>query len=423
MLDTLESMKRAELDDLVKLAKHIEAIKKKRKGPYHANLLEDLQPIEPQISAMIAKIFGYRHNHCSPVFEDFANRFLEPLGFEADYIDTPTITAEENHIDILVQESHKYAVIFENKVNGADFQPNQLARYIATMRKSYNADQIFIVVLPRSNPDTCADAIVDSVWRLPKDWQRANAERQCRSAYGNLCLCDEPSDTPRTLCDSCIDFREAYASRSCFLQNDFAEWLLDAIRFIPIQERVLIASMIIVADYLKTLYGLNIDNNTLMDIEKYLRENVIPEGADNLQSWLAIDQLIKQLESFKYDAEQILKKISPSLIDQWYQNVMKTHPVFEEYKSGKSFAHEITPGIFLGCFLEYVKPYWGFRTTEKATQEQKRLVKDIIDLANQNGAGIYTSKSEAYFPAWFYTTHGDERVIQLLEAAKQICNK
>lgn len=68
-------------------------------------------------------------------------------------IDTPKFLLEAScprttgRIDILAKEQGRYAIIFENKVNKATDQQNQIARYIEHLSSWYDVRQIYVVYL------------------------------------------------------------------------------------------------------------------------------------------------------------------------------------------------------------------------------------------------------------------------------------
>lgn len=94
-------------------------------------------------------------------------------------------------------KDNKYALIFENKVKGANYQPNQIARYIyklhQLMNKSYGKDNLFIVLMPTSHEDDYIQNLPQSVWRLPSDYKKPKSEQRCVTA-DDLCWCDYRHD-------------------------------------------------------------------------------------------------------------------------------------------------------------------------------------------------------------------------------------
>ena len=116
------------------------------------NFIEFFNPNEPDTSCLFEMLFSYKNgDEDYQLFQSFADRFLSALGFDISKIKHPKILREYKHIDLLIKEDGKYAVIFENKLKGACFQRNQLARYIQIMKNQGYADEdIFIVLFPQS---------------------------------------------------------------------------------------------------------------------------------------------------------------------------------------------------------------------------------------------------------------------------------
>lgn len=78
------------------------------------NFIEFFNPSEPDTSCMFQMLFLYRATDRDyQIFKSFAESFLAPLGFEVSRIKQPEILREYKHIDLLVKEDSKYAVIFD----------------------------------------------------------------------------------------------------------------------------------------------------------------------------------------------------------------------------------------------------------------------------------------------------------------------
>ena len=125
------------------------------KPPFAINYLKYYNCQEPVTSWIIRHIFAYTFEGNHPFLISFVKTFLQESGFQIDWIEDPII--DKNHeykgIDILIRD-RKYAIIIENKLKGAKFQLNQLARYIAKMRKEgYSNEEIFVVNVSSTNSE------------------------------------------------------------------------------------------------------------------------------------------------------------------------------------------------------------------------------------------------------------------------------
>lgn len=102
---------------------------------YDINLLDLFNVTEPMTSTIISLILKYKISGDYVLCRSFIKTFLEPREFRMEWFETPLITAEKDRLDVCIQEPDKYAIIIENKLKGAEFQRNQIARYIEKMRK------------------------------------------------------------------------------------------------------------------------------------------------------------------------------------------------------------------------------------------------------------------------------------------------
>ena len=152
------------------------------KPKYEINILDITNIAEPLTSKLLALMFEFPYNN-HILCRSFIERFLTPCGFQMKWVNRPEITAEKEKIDIGIRENGKYAVIIENKLKGAAFQRNQLARYIQRMKDfGYKDEQIFVVILPYSTERSLFDKVNKSIWFLPHDWKLPNQERECRGS-------------------------------------------------------------------------------------------------------------------------------------------------------------------------------------------------------------------------------------------------
>lgn len=156
------------IDDVI--AEYNERMKSQ---PYQINLLEEVHMHDngqrKDLSGAKKKICENAHTRILERILRFQNQegyiFLKSL---IDYIqeksrseswsniriETPLFESEFNcdktsgRIDLLIWEEGKYAIIFENKINEAGDQSNQLARYISHLCQSgFSEEQVFVLYL------------------------------------------------------------------------------------------------------------------------------------------------------------------------------------------------------------------------------------------------------------------------------------
>ena len=266
------------------------------KPPFALNYLEYYNCSEPVTSWIIRHLFAYTFKGKHPFFESFVKRFLQDIGFNLDWIDTPIINKDHEYksIDILIRDK-RYAIIIENKLKGAEFQRNQLARYIAIMRcEGYSDNQIFVVVLP--NDDKSTDDINESVWNLPPDWQSTSQTRRCR-VDSCSCWCDYDDFIPKRHCEKCEPLRDAFEGRTLFIHKDLSDWLYDSIVHntlgVPDEELrkqyVLVSAALQFVDYLNSIYETRENDKFKMDIQKFLSEQLKLNDIDIVDQFSIIE--------------------------------------------------------------------------------------------------------------------------------------
>lgn len=145
--------------ELLKLYDIIQDVKEeeRKKLPYRFNVLLDANPLEPDVSRILAGFFMQKTKGEYRVLKSFAKTFWN--GGLAAMITNPTISTEETvkddyRIDILIYEKDKYAIVLENKIWDAPDQPHQLANYIDAMlssRYGFGKEQVYVAYLPKTN--------------------------------------------------------------------------------------------------------------------------------------------------------------------------------------------------------------------------------------------------------------------------------
>lgn len=285
------------------------------KPPFSINYLEYYNSYEPVTSWIVRHIFAYQYNGCHPFFESFAKTFLQRIGFCMDWIDAPIIDKDHEYksIDILVRDK-QYAVIIENKLKGAEFQLNQLARYIATMRnEGYSDEQIFVVVLPKDNIDN--DDLHDSVWKLPQDWQSTTASRKCR-INDHTCWCDNLDYQQRVHCAKCESLKKLYENRTIFIHKELSGWLYDCISNNTVglsdeeyaKQYVLKSAALQFVDFLNSLYKTRENDKYKMDIQKFLSEQLNLDNHSTIEQLSLVENKIDDTLKLSEELNQLFKK-------------------------------------------------------------------------------------------------------------------
>lgn len=391
------------------------------KPKYQLNVLDLVNISEPLTSQLLKLLFKYRLKNRYVICEAFLKHFLEPFGYDAELFVCPKITAETEHIDVGIQEKGKYAVIIENKLKGAVFQRNQLARYIQKMRnEGYNDDQIFIIILPGYIDRNIFDHINMSVWRLPFDWEVPNQERTCAFSDAVSCMCD--FDKSCQMCDKCVkNLRDKFKSHTLVLDIEMVDWLEnDCLSLIPNDEIVFRTAIIQFIDFLKGRYNKRLNNKLIMELEQFLREQLLSDKQTALEQWDFLNAKKKEVKNLIAGLDSLQISVGKDMVDEWRTRLAVKWAKYLKNEEHKSFGICMN-GVWCGCWYdpndkECPSPYWGFQC-DNPTEEQKAMVERIIEKV---GIRKVTRNPENGWIAWYQTFHGDEKCEAFYEAAKEL---
>ena len=177
IIDTLEFVKgikyyvkteREKLLDFIReFAKRYK--EEKHKLPYHLNVIDELHINENAHSRILMKLLCYKNEKEEYEILQSLLEYMQSKkeAFSSISIENPTITQEEQRIDLWVRDND-YAIIFENKIYNAKDQEAQISRYIEsttkTKEKNYEENKIFVIYLSQDGkePD-------DQTWGDYKD--------------------------------------------------------------------------------------------------------------------------------------------------------------------------------------------------------------------------------------------------------------
>jgi hypothetical protein len=400
------------------------------KVPYTLNIFEWYDSDEPTTSLAMAEILKYKDGGAYPLLELFIQKFLVPIGFDSKWIENPVITAEKDRIDICVKDN-KYAIIFENKVKGANYQPNQLARYIHKLNncvgRHYSRDNIFIVLMPTHLAEGYVQSLARSIWRLPMDYHKPKSEQRCVTEQ-DLCWCDyKHSDWDKQwdgdFCKSCIKtYKRNYEGHAVVLQHELADWLIkDCARFIPTKEYILKSFVIQFADFLNLQYGTRENQKLKREMEKYLREKLFDNNKSNVDNWNAINEKLSEIEKLKEETGRLLEYISCDVIDDWYGELLPSWKCYGlRHEKQDCFFIDIQ-GVRIGCWNgineNTHQPYWGFHSEKGFTQKQHKMIEAILGKA-EIGDRYIKERNDTWY--WNYTCNGAEICNDFYDAAIEL---
>lgn len=349
---------------------------------YDANFLEIANPYEPKTSKMIEAILKYKQDGEFILFKSFARRFLCPLGFNEKWIENPNIHAEKEHMDIRIldKEKKQYAVFFENKLKGAPFQRNQIARYIQKLIDN-NYNKIYIVLLPGHINSNFINEIPISVWRFH---QKKHDTTECANK-GNktTCWCDDDrtkKKCPEYIRDSCTkDYFEKYSSNTISIDKTFVEWLILASGKVESKQTILIDSMVLFANYIKKIYNMTYPDKLIMEIKNYLKQTIFE---DDLTAAKKLEIAEQELSNVDAVHETLKSMVAELKVDVWYNRLqIKWSKIKREANCFYIPIKEVKVGYWDGTIDNNNTPYWGFQCSNPLS-EQKNMVKKILKELN-----------------------------------------
>lgn len=328
-------------------------------------------------------------------------------------------------------KDNKYAIIFENKVKGANYQPNQLARYIHKLNncvgRHYDRDNIFIVLMPTLLAEGYVQSLARSIWRLPMDYHKPKSEQRCVTEQ-DLCWCDyKHSDWDKQwdgdFCKSCIKtYKRNYEGHAIVLQHELADWLIkDCARFIPAKEYILKSFVIQFADFLNLQYGTRENQKLKFEMEKYLREKLFDNNKSNVDNWNAINEKLSEIEKLKEETGRLLEYISCDVIDDRYGELLPSWKCYGlRHEKQDCFFIDIQ-GVRIGCWNgineNTHQPYWGFHSEKGFTQKQHKMIEAILEKA-EIGDRYIKERNDTWY--WNYTCNGAEICNDFYDAAIEL---
>lgn len=384
---------------------------------YQLNLLDIVHTEEPHTSKLLAAILSYSENGKFIILESFIDRFLSLAGLDKSFVGSPIITAEKSHVDVRILDN-SFAIIIENKLMNAPFQRNQLGRYLEETNKKlgYSHDKIFLVILPKYyNPDLINN-IRASAWKCPPDGlTSSNDDRRCAYLDKYNCWCDNRIFNPQeeSHCKDCHDFRQSLKDHTVVIHSQLSDWLYEIEQLIEPKQTILKSAIHQFADFTKGLYDIRINNYLFMDIQKLIKESMLPEDASSLTKWEILYEKTQELNEIQSAVAVMRLQLSKDLIDEWYHELKSEfEPLQREVQ--KSFGIKIK-GVWVGCWCGSNNngyPYWGFYCENKGTEEQRNMVSEILTECDMK-----ISRSSANYICYDSTRKGAERCRRFYKAA------
>ena len=339
-IDNLINLK----EDFIKLR-----IEKNSKLPHQINLIDELHANENAHSRIFLKILCFKENNRYPLFELFLN-FLND-GFEKIKIVQPKFTAELDRIDVLIQDAD-YAIIVENKVNGAVDQHEQILRYINILEnKGYNENGkiIYVLYLTKDGGSPSENSI----------------PTKHRDSLGNR-------------------YREIN------FKDNILPWLENSVLPSCRLKDILLTSA--VQQYIDHLHGLfhtrNIEKKMNEELKNYLTQKI--EEKYSVVNLSSLSQIKEDIGSILYFVNEIQKDIFKKDIFEWFNKIKNkknteiiTNITLEKIPDSYLFLGVKLKykGVNFGCAIGLdnfsTKPYFGI-TIRDCSDKKFEIIEDLI---------------------------------------------
>ncbi len=360
----------------------------KKQQPYHINVIDELHANENAHSRILRGLLMQKTVNEYEIFRSFANELLSDFKIE---INNPEITAEIKRIDLLIKEIGKYAIILENKINFADFQPNQFANYIDKMRdEDYAINQIYVVYAPpfdyRDIPDHC--------WELNQE-----------SKYKN---------------DECNSYKERFKERFITLtfKEEILHWLENNI--LPncrMKDIYLQSAITQYIDHLKGKFNIRTINNKMnMELQEFLKEELKFDN-NPVSNLSKVNDKINEVNEVSNQLNELKKRTIESVFIEWEEKLKKIYKdevwyngrdgepqvgVLREY-NGKKFA----------VYIEY-KNDIVFGASKCDGDSSK--IEDIIKLLSQIWSNVFDCNHVWWYVYWHTSfKDGYQKLVDLIE--------
>lgn len=285
-------------------------------------------------------------------------------------------------------EENNYAIIIENKIKGAPYQPHQIGRYIQKMLKhGCEIGKIYVVIIPHDcpNPMTYVDGMDNDIW--------------------TILACEDYAE---------VISKEEMKPRTVVIHKKLIDWLSkQCLVILPENEDVLKSAIIQFADYIKLLYNSRENQLFKIEMEELVKKEIFDSKDDlSMKNW-------EEVENLKNVLNRIQFEICCKEIEKWYNELRLDWPnldlTFEKNDDEWVFYVDFK-GVKCGCWSRLGsnsgKPYWGI------TNNKNGICKGIVNkIANK--VKLPESKSDHNFFKWNYTTDGVAICKKIYQTAKK----
>ena len=288
------------MDDkhLLKLAKEISEIIN-RNRVYNANIITELHANENAHSRILRMFLQYDDGKKKyPILGKFLDIPKVKQVFGNKEFKSPVFTNERERIDVLIEEPSSFAIIIENKINGAPDQDTQLERYIESVNgHDISYDNIYAIYLTDNGEKTVGECSLTD---------------NAKSYLGYKDECDMGRFIP-------LNYR-----------YDILPWLEKEVLPNCIEkEELLISALKQYIDYLKCMFGIIENEEQKILIMEKLKKDLGIKGCD-VEAVGVCFTAIEQLENLKNRIDgisvEIIKKLAEEYIKIPFERYLQEKP-------------------------------------------------------------------------------------------------
>ena len=288
------------MDDkhLLNLAKEISEIIN-RNRVYNANIITELHANENAHSRILRMFLQYNDGKKKyPILGKFLDIPKVKQVFGNKEFKSPVFTNERERIDVLIEEPGSFAIIIENKINGAQDQDTQLERYIESVKRhDISYDNIYAIYLTDNGEKTVGECSLTP---------------NAKNKLGYNDECDMGRFVPMNYRFDILPWLEKEVLPNCIEK-----------------EELLISALKQYIDYLKCMFGIIENEEQKILIMEKLKKELGIKGCD-VEAVGVCFTAIEQLENLKNRIDgisvEIIKKLAEEYIKIPFERYLQEKP-------------------------------------------------------------------------------------------------
>lgn len=275
---------------LLELAESLSKLLEKERNnqPYNFNIIDELHADENAHTRILLQLLRYSQRDEYPYLLSFLNVInTHNANFPIEGVQHPNILFNKQNIDGLIEETGKYAIIIENKINWAVDQERQIERYYNTVRShNISKQDIYVIYL------TSDGAKRVEPYSLPD---------KLRNELGNRFIE--------------MNYRE-----------DVLPWLKDEILpEIKLKESLIESGVRQYIDYLDGRFNLRLIQKPIRNIMKeYLKEELhLDKMSSQYEQWKVLTCNIKTVQDLLNGFEEITTELATGIVESWHNTTIQ----------------------------------------------------------------------------------------------------